>query len=375
MSYDRHIVLPAIRGIQARHEYFAAMVRIRFLERLVFIDPASIHEPGLRAQRTLTKGRIPQIRDYIVKNPSEYILPALTLTVDSEVEFEPASTSPRLYSVGTLKVPTSAKFLVNDGQHRLAGIRSALKEYPELADETISCVLFVDTGLRRAQTVFADLNKHALRPSRSLCILYDYSDPLAEITRRLVSDVPLFARLTDVERSSIPTASSRLFTLSGLYRATSELLPDHRTAEVARFVQEFWSHVGQNLPEWQLVEQGEIPAAAVREKYIHCCTLGLVGIGRAGRTLLISDPHGWRDRLGSLSNLDWNRDNLVVWEGRATSGGRISTSRGNEILVGDRIKMALGLPLDPDEVAAEAALQQARESRATGEVRVQRYAD
>ena len=69
--------------------------------------------------------------------------------------------------VGTLTIPMSAKFVINDGQHRRAAIQQALVESPDLGDESIAIVLFLDLGLNRCQQMFADLNRHAVRPSKS----------------------------------------------------------------------------------------------------------------------------------------------------------------------------------------------------------------
>ena len=78
--------------------------------------------------------------------------------------------------VGHLIIPQSARFLINDGQHRKAAIEEALKKMPELGSEHISVVFFVDGGLKRSQQMFSDLNKHALRPTMSLAILYNHRE-------------------------------------------------------------------------------------------------------------------------------------------------------------------------------------------------------
>jgi DNA sulfur modification protein DndB len=65
-----------------------------------------------------------------------------------------------------------------------------LKERPELGDETIAVVFFVDAGLRRSQQLFADLNTHAVRASSSIGILYDFRDPLSQVARTVAAQVP-----------------------------------------------------------------------------------------------------------------------------------------------------------------------------------------
>jgi DNA sulfur modification protein DndB len=371
--------LPAIRGIQATREYYVVMVRIRQIDSFNWLHPDSIPRPELRAQRVLTKSRIPAIRDYIVQNPTEYVLPALTLTVDSYVSFEPASSKPGFNNIGLLKIPRQARFLINDGQHRLAGIQAALCLYPDLANETISSVIFVDAGLRQAQRVFVALNKHAVRPSRSLCILYDFNNPLADLTRRVAASVPILGRLTDLERSTLPRGSTKLFTLNSLYRATAELLHgiDMRNISDSGATRTitFWQEVCSAISEWEAVDKGETPAVVARQRYVHSCTLGLIGIGRAGHALLQQHPGGWVERVRDLGNIDWNRSSHKLWAGRATTGGKLTASRENEVLVGNLIKLALGLTLASDEQHTEDQFRKARELLAAREGSFSKYAD
>ena len=43
----------------------------------------------------------------------------------------------------------------------------------ELGNDEISVVFFQDLGLEKSQQMFADLNKHAVKPTKSIGILYD----------------------------------------------------------------------------------------------------------------------------------------------------------------------------------------------------------
>ena len=45
--------------------------------------------PELRAQRNLNKSRIPEMSNYILDNSENYTFSALTVSIDSEVSFEP----------------------------------------------------------------------------------------------------------------------------------------------------------------------------------------------------------------------------------------------------------------------------------------------
>ena len=100
----------------------------------------------------------------------------------------------------------------------------ALRESPDLGDETIAVVFFLDIGLQRCQQMFADLNRYAIRPSRSIGVLYDHRDEPAEHARLVDLSSPLFRDVVEMERSTLSTRSRKLFTLSAIYNATSALV-------------------------------------------------------------------------------------------------------------------------------------------------------
>ena len=171
------ISFPVIRGVQAGREYYVAMWTLRMLSQMSIFDGSDLPSE-LRAQRVLNKSRVPEIARYILDNPKDYVFSAITASIDSDVEFTPLE--PGEKRLGLLKVPMDAKFIINDGQHRRAAILQALEEKPQLGNETISVVFFLDIGLHRSQQMFADLNRYAIRPSRSLGLLYDHRNMKAD---------------------------------------------------------------------------------------------------------------------------------------------------------------------------------------------------
>lgn len=355
-------VFPAIRGIQASREYYVTMCPMRLIPRLLLFDEQELR-PELRSQRILNKARIPVIANYMVSNPTEYVFSALTASVDADVEFTPASDDPTLYNIGHLRVPMSARIVINDGQHRRAAIEVALKDQPDLGDETIACVFFVDTGLKRSQQMFADLNRYAVRPTQSLSILYDHRDVLSLLARELVRRVGVFHGLTELDKSTISNRSRSLFTLSGVYRATCELLADQSNSPFEQrlaLAELFWSRVADSIDAWKEVRSGRVSAAYMRKEYIHAHTVTLVAIGRAGRALLRHSPDGWQTALSAFGDVNWHRCNTQQWEGRATVGGRVSISRNNVSLLTNEVKHILGVPLTTDEMALEAAFLSSR---------------
>ncbi|OMC01069.1 DNA sulfur modification protein DndB [Mycobacterium sp. NS-7484] len=356
-------VFPAIRGVQAGREYYVTMCPLRLIPRLFLFNEEEL-PPEMRAQRQLNKARVPEIARYIIENPTSYIFSALTASVNADVRFESiAGSNGPAERVGTLTIPWSATFVINDGQHRRAAIQQALAENPALGDETIAIVMYIDIGLDRCQQMFADLNRYAIRPAKSIGVLYDHRDPLAAISRLVVSQNPLLSDLTEMETSNLAPRSRKLFTLSALHTATAALLNEidiDSLTERVDLAAQYWRVIADQFPAWQQVYRGEISAGEVRQDFIHTHSIALHALGRVGNSLLRTSrqPSAWEKRLKKLRSIDWHRNNSSTWEGRATNAGKVSKSRTNVELTTAYIRTKLGLPLPPDEQRAEDSFTQ-----------------
>lgn len=353
-------VFPAIRGVQAGREYYVTMCPLRLIPRLFVFDEEEL-PAEMRAQRSLNKARVPEMARYMVDNPHGYVFSALTASINAAVQFEPfdAAGAPA-ERIGTLIVPMSAKFVINDGQHRRAAIQQALIDSPELGDESIAIVLFLDIGLDRCQQMFADLNRYAIRPSRSIGVLYDHRDEMSAVTKLLVMRSALFRDLTDMETNNLSARSRKLFTLSALYQATKALLDGVEVSSFERRVDaaaKFWELAAERFPEWRQVQKREVTAGEIRRDFIHSHGIVLHALGKIGNSLALdnTDPASWEPALRRLQEIDWHRANTAMWEGRALLGGRVSKTAVNVLLTTAAIRIALGLPLPPDEQHAEDA--------------------
>lgn len=367
MSNEFSFVFPAIRGVQAGREYYVSMCPLRLLPRLFLFDEEELM-PEVRAQRSMNKSRVPEIARYIIDNPDSYTFSAITASIDGSVHFEPLGSGPTNFRMGTLTVSMEAKFIVNDGQHRRAAIEAALHRAPELGDETIAVVFFIDRGLERCQQMFADLNC-AVRPSASVRVLYDHRSDSASVSRHLSMQSPIFRDLIETEKSSLAPRSRKLFTLSALNFATVELLSEEELHDFTSAVQksmDFWTAVGEQMPEWIYVREARMTSGDVRRDYIHSHAIVLQALGRVGRALYAHPSKERIKRLKRLSEIDWSRKNAAMWEGRATNGGSVQNSARNVVLTSNKIKQVLGLELSPEESAAELALQEAQKAQRLG---------
>jgi len=354
----------AIRGVQAGRAFYVAMCPLKLVPRLLRFDEEEI-PPDLRAQRTLNRARIPAIARYLADHVDEYVLSSLCASVDARIEFEPVGKDGAYRSVGKLRIPMSARMLINDGQHRRAAIEEAIKERPELGEETISVVIMVDEGLKRSQQMFADLNMHAVRPSRSLGVLYDHRDETSQLARRLVDEVEYFKGLTELEKTSISNRSVKLFTLSSIHQATCELLGKKKLDKVstkeAKTAMQFWAELGKHMPDWLRAASRDINTAELRRDNIHAHGIILQALAILGSQLLALHPSDWKTRLAPLRKIDWSRSNTSMWEGRAMIDGRLSKARNNVVLTANALLNELQLPLTPEGERVEQKHSKSRE--------------
>jgi DNA sulfur modification protein DndB len=131
--------------------------------------------------------------------------------------------------------------------------------------------------------MFADLNRYAVRPSRSIGVLYDHRDEGADLARLVVMRSPVFRDVVEMERSTLSVRSRKLFTLSAIYSATSALVAgfDGTQSFEAKgtMASTFWEEVAKQFPEWQLVRERKITAGEVRQEYIHSHGIVLQALG------------------------------------------------------------------------------------------------
>lgn len=332
-------VFPAVRGTQAQREYYISMVPLEVMAKIFQFADEEL-PPEVRSQRILNKTRIPEIRDYILSNPESYVFSALTVSVDGSMEFQ--SISDATPQVGTISISMTSRFLINDGQHRRAAIAEAIKMNPALKNEHISVVFYKDEGLLRSQQMFSDLNRYAIKPTKSINILFNSREESSIIAKRVIEEVEIFKGLVEKERTAISNRSKALFTLSAICTATNELLagsnlPLQAKVDVAK---EFWSAVGEHIKEWNDVKSGVLKSADVRKDFICSLSITLVALGYAGNALIQAYPDTWQKHLEKLDKVDWQKSN-PQWENLVFVNGRVAANRSTQKAMSTYMKEVL----------------------------------
>lgn len=335
----------AIKGIQAGNEYFTIMVKLKELE-VLFPKLEEEILPERRAQRKLNQKRIPAIKRYIVENLDTYVFSALAGSVDGKVEF--IAFSEEYPEVGILEISDKATFLINDGQHRKTAIVEALKECPALADETIPVVLFKDMGLKRSQQMFTDLNKHAVKTSNSLAELYDSTDKIAAVTRKLLEQNEFIGKYTDREKDNLSMNSATLFTFNTFYKANKRIICSGKNDEInEKLIIDFWRMVVENVEQWTMLENGELPKSRLRSEYLVCQSVVIEALGQLGNYFYLNGLD--ENVLIRLRDIDWHR-NSKLWKKRCVKEKEKMVKNNVAVyLTANAIKSSLGLRLSDEE--------------------------
>ena len=350
---DHNYRFPAVKGIQARKEYYIAMIPLKMLP-VLFPDNEDMVIPEQRAQRKLNETRIPMINRYILDNRDSYVFSALAASVDGKYSFEPNTVNG---DTGTLEISRKARFLINDGQHRKAAILNAINEDPSLKDETISIVLYSDQGLQRSQQIFTDLNKNAVKTSNSISELYDSRDELAVLTRSVIWKIDFLNTYTDKERDILGKYSSSLFTLNTFYTANKYIVGKNDVKEYEKFLLRFWTLVTDNMKLWQELQHGERTKVDLRENYIATQNIVIQAFGRVGN-YLYAHQADLEDCLKQIEKIDWCRSSKQWYMRAVGKRGRIITNKRAALLISNVIKRETGIPLTQEEQHAEESLKE-----------------
>ncbi len=352
------VSIPAIRGTMGGRQYFTISVAMAEVPRLFRFNDWEQCTPELRAQRVLNKSRVPDIVKYILDNEDGYLFSSITASYSSEVKFTPIGDNP---DIGTLEMELeNLELIINDGQHRSAGIAAAIKENPALGKDKISVLLFPMENLERLQLMFTDLNRYAHKTSKSLDILYDHRDNLSALTMDVSEQVEVFRGMVDREKITIPMRSEKLFTLSTLYDANEELLGEKVEKrgtkdyedKLALAVQ-YWTVLSDVITDWRKVKNDHLRAPGLRQEKINTHAVVMRALGGAGNALIEEYPKDWQKHLEPLRDVDWRKSvgSKVnpVWDNVCITAGSVVSNRQARVQTLAVLKRALGLSISARE--------------------------
>jgi len=346
------VSIPAIRGTMGGKTYYSISLAMAEVPRLFRFNDWEQVTPELRAQRVLNRARVPDIAKYILDNEKGYLFSSITASFTAEHQFKSMDGQ---QDIGLLEIELdNLELIINDGQHRSAGIAAAVKENPALGKDRISVLLFETENLERLQQMFTDLNRYAHKTSKSLDVLYDHRDNLSALTMEVSEEVAVFRGMLDREKITIPLRSPKLFTLSTLYDANEELLGDkidkrgsNGYAAKRELAIEYWTALAKVIPDWGRVQSGDMKAAELRQEKINTHAVIMRALGGAGRALIEEYPKNWQNRLAPLRDVDWRKAVGAkvnpLWDNVCITAGSVVSNRQARVQTLAVLKNALGV--------------------------------
>ena len=223
-------LIPALRAHMGDWIYYVTLLRMEQIADRISIAEKIHSSNALKEmiQRQITD-RSKQIADYLVKQPQRFFN-ALIVGVygGSPNWYELEVRSNRLFNaealpreldgiLGFLRLDGTENLFAMDGQHRVEGIRQALRKNSKLKQEEV-CVIFVShrndpAGMERTRRLFTTLNRYAKPVSKSEIVALDEDDVIAIITRELVENHQLFQEKISISKTkAISVRDNRSFT-------------------------------------------------------------------------------------------------------------------------------------------------------------------
>jgi DGQHR domain-containing protein len=215
---SENLRFPALKGRQGDRDFY---ILLPSNGQLIEHFTPPVEEEDEQSQRAVIPKHVEEIKDYVLENPGDFVLGALTYAVDPVVSFEGVSQGSR---VGELVLPAGTAVRSIDGQHRRLGLADAFEVSPELAQDGIAVVLYVEDDLGKRRQMFSDMNWTPRKVSASQNVAFDSRDPFSRAVRRLVGFHPLLTARVETQLARVPRGSAKLYTLGAIYDACKRVM-------------------------------------------------------------------------------------------------------------------------------------------------------
>lgn len=294
------LVLPALRGTMGDWAYYVTVLRLRDVADRVKLAE-DIHESKTLndlIQRQVTN-RAGQIADYLLSQPQRFFN-SLVIAVygDSPQWYEldirenaqlrashlPEDTEGIL---GILALEGTEDLYALDGQHRVVGIKEAVKRRRKLGNDRVSAI-FVShrkdaPGMERTRRLFTTLNRYAKPVSALEKIAMDEDDIVAIVTRRLVNEYPVLKdAVSEAKGKNVSINDAKnITTLVALYDSLDKYLRnepgkwedykklrpnDAEIDEAYQRAKELWDALSEGFEPLRVIRDGR-PAKEVVPQY------------------------------------------------------------------------------------------------------------
>jgi len=357
--------LPAIRANIGNWIYYITTLTFSQVdEHVEKIDDQLHKSEGLRdlIQRSITVNYV-KIKEYIQNQPEMFFNSLVLGVYDGTpkwIEVELNLEDEDFFNLGFLDFPGNEKIFPIDGQHRVEGIKAALKEDSSLGQNKIGAIFIGHSkdkeGMEKSRRLFTTLNRYAKPVTMDDIIALDEDDSIAINTRSLLENFDLFAgkRVTKSKNKAIADRDKdSLTSIITLYQCNSDLLKSFRIErkkndpnpkrdkksfidylkfrpdeiEISLFeeyLKEFWTPFKNGISEisaFTLVPESTEPAKNFRNRENGGCLLfrpvGLLPFVQAAIEIRKRRAINFEQIFIKLNNLNYNLDEIpwrnILW--------------------------------------------------------------
>lgn len=327
-------------GNQFGKHIFTTMMPYKSIERFLVVFP--------EVQRNVNKARVKDIAEYVLKGLNERnycFLSAVTATCRGEIEYDDQSKM--------VTIDLNSVLSINDGQHRIEGLKSALKivrkevtnaksneeklsskqKLERLENMCIPIVIFESMDEQYEQQLFHDLNNLAKTPTKSISLKFDNNDPYTTMAKELTNENQYLIKYgIETEKTQLRENNPNLMLLSTLRNTISFMICGSDNDKNSELTFDNYDDIKGTVNDALNEIFKALPADCKdRKKYIIGTAVTLQGIGKYVYTLLNNDEIvNWKEYISGMKNINWRHDNKM-WNGY---GGSYDSEKGKFVFGG-----------------------------------------
>lgn len=280
--------LPCLRGQIGEWAFFSSIMKIKDVvkeNRIITVDESSeLYSKNINEilQRELKASRINALKSYLTTNNERFFSSLIVAIHKGEPRWSDFDIEERFKLDNKVLNSDDIKFIENktgiltltgneqifalDGQHRLKGLRSAVKAEPKLGDEDISLIFIIHNNSLKEKTrrLFTVLNKYAEKPKGAELIILDEDDAASIIARKIATEHPQFKNtnaLSNSNNGSIPNNDYKSLTTLVTIQQINKILfqkksafyrkrpSDNELLELNKIATTFWNDLFTLFPE------------------------------------------------------------------------------------------------------------------------------
>lgn len=313
--------------------------------------------------RFVDSKHVRELKQYILDNKDNFIIPPITLVSKTELPFKPVTfgnetiKSDEIYKtidavgslMGKVTIPLGYSFTCLDGNHRTKAIAELAVQHPDsIQENNMLCNIVYEEDNFRIRQDFVDINQNAKITTATINTLFNSRDPLARLTSNTIEGNEYLDNNVELLGASISKNSPKLYTLNNIKNAIVELSNNNSQSRTS--INKLSKDLKEN-PElagvlsldvdvfFDVLKENEIikdflnnnDKINIRANGLITSGVGLIILARvvamASETI---KGMSYKDIIKRVISFDWSRDN-EFWNGKILSENKTIISSVNSV--------------------------------------------